>query len=582
MPRGLRIGHPHHYTALIGSGAYSIAGQDVTLVYVPAADTTPNQFTFTDQIDVAASTTFTHAAVTLSGLSGGTFITLNASGGTIDKNGDANFLGSQILQNGDTFRPRLTSSGLAGTSTSCTVVASPSGIQDTFTVTTVHDVVVSPGNDFFIGPSGSDSNTGLSQLSPWAYTALYSKATQIAGKQVGALDGIYRMHNASGVSANLGDQGFAQLVRSTASGSSGAPTILKAVTPRGASFQPFDGVSTYFNSSGAGAPSVFETQAAWFVYDGIEVAHTAGHGITVAASNVTVQNSHLWDMDNNRHTTQADTNQGLIYMRGTSKTNFRAFNNKLHDVVGKTGDANCIGDLFAVNGVLVENCTMYNAPTASYWKSSAYNIVQRYNHIYNCTLTYETWDTGVTGGAGTNEIYGNIIHGNSMGGPVSASSNGNACPIAHCYNNTIRLSSINGNPQTGYGMFVHHGGGSQALSYYNNAVLLDAAMTLGIMYRFPSGTVSPLSRIALWNFNRYSAFKVTDESGSRSAANIAAWKVFGYDVNSTVGALGLTNETDATSVANFTPALGSLLIGAGQGGINIGHTGLGVTPGCDF
>lgn len=136
MPRGLRIGHPHHYTAVVGTGAYSLSGQDATLTYTPASDTTPNAFSFTDQTGVALSTVITSAPVTISGLSVGVSITLNASGGTIDKNGNANFLGSQIVANGDTVRARVTSSSSNSTATNCTVVASPSGVQDMFTVTT--------------------------------------------------------------------------------------------------------------------------------------------------------------------------------------------------------------------------------------------------------------------------------------------------------------------------------------------------------------------------------------------------------------------------------------------------------------
>jgi hypothetical protein len=135
--RGLRIGHPKHYTTFPATGTYVLTGQDATLTYTPAIDNTPNQFTFTDQTNVALSSTITSAAVTISGLGSGVTITLNASGGTIDKNSDGNFLGSQIVGNGDTVRARVTSSGSNSTAVNCSVVASPSGISDTFTATTL-------------------------------------------------------------------------------------------------------------------------------------------------------------------------------------------------------------------------------------------------------------------------------------------------------------------------------------------------------------------------------------------------------------------------------------------------------------
>jgi hypothetical protein len=160
MPRGLRIGHPRHYTATLVPGVYTVAGQDVTLTYAPAADTTPNQFTFVDQTGAGLSSTVTSAAVTITGITAP--ITLNASGGTIDLNGNGVFLGSQIVSNGDTVRARVTSSGSNSTAVNCTVVASPSGVQDTFTVTTVSSGAFSPLQRFTadsmttgVVPSGS-------------------------------------------------------------------------------------------------------------------------------------------------------------------------------------------------------------------------------------------------------------------------------------------------------------------------------------------------------------------------------------------------------------------------------------------
>lgn len=153
MARGFRIGHPRHYVCVLAGSTFAMTGQAATLTYTPAVDNTPNQFTFTDQTNVALSSTITSAAVTISGLGTGVTITLNASGGTIDRNGDGNFLGSQIVGNGDTVRARVTSSGSNSTAVNCTVVASPSGVTDTFTATTSASGAV--GFTFDSGWSGS-------------------------------------------------------------------------------------------------------------------------------------------------------------------------------------------------------------------------------------------------------------------------------------------------------------------------------------------------------------------------------------------------------------------------------------------
>jgi hypothetical protein len=96
------------------------------------SDTTPNQFTFTDQTDTATSTTITSAPVTVDGID--VSITCNASGGTIDKNSDGSFSSSQSVSNNDTLRAQHTSSALNATSTN-TLVACNS-VSDTFTSTT--------------------------------------------------------------------------------------------------------------------------------------------------------------------------------------------------------------------------------------------------------------------------------------------------------------------------------------------------------------------------------------------------------------------------------------------------------------
>lgn len=439
--------------------------------------------------------------------------------------------------------------------------------------------------DFYISPTGSDANPGT-LASPWAYTALYSKSSTIAGKRVGALDGTYDLSAASGAGTNTGDSGWAQAIRSTASGSSGTPTVIKAVNARQAIFTSYNG-STYFQTSGVGAPTLIECQATFVEFDGIVLTGTAGHGFTIAVSNVTVKNCHIYDMDSGRHTGQADTNMGGIYFRGSSpaKTGILIQNCKIHDIVSggsSPGDANAVGDLFGVDGVTIERCTIYNVRTASYWKVNAFNAVFRYNHVYECVMTLEDWATGT----GTNEIYGNIIHGNNMGGAPSSNNNGAAATIARVYNNTIIFTLISGaNAASAWGGYVVMQGSGTAgeIQWYNNAVDLDVGLSLGDLYRWPASTEAPTTRITTWDYNAQTRFKATDNVGALSTTSLATWQGFGYDTHSpALGSLGLVDRTAPSVVANMSPDVGSVLLGAGLGGINIGHTGLGITPGCNF
>jgi hypothetical protein len=100
-----------------------------------AADTTPNQFTFTDVTNVARSTTQTSNLITISGLN--TSTSVSVSGGTYSKNGGGYTSSSGTAVNGDTFRVRHTSSASFSTAVNTTLTVG--GVSDTFTSTTEAD-----------------------------------------------------------------------------------------------------------------------------------------------------------------------------------------------------------------------------------------------------------------------------------------------------------------------------------------------------------------------------------------------------------------------------------------------------------
>ena len=87
--------------------------------------------------------------------------------------------------------------------------------------------------DFYISPSGSDSNPGT-QSSPWAITSLRDSSgnnSKIAGKRVGLLPGTYNVASlASG--SDSGD--YQRPVLHIPAGASGSPTVVQSVTPRAA------------------------------------------------------------------------------------------------------------------------------------------------------------------------------------------------------------------------------------------------------------------------------------------------------------------------------------------------------------
>jgi len=111
-----------------------------------AADTTPDAFTFTDQTGVALSSTITSAAITVSGITAAA--TISVSGGSYDINGSGSFTTSSgTVNNGDTVRARVTSSGSNSTAVTATVTIG--GVSDGFSATTL----AGSGSGVFFNPN---------------------------------------------------------------------------------------------------------------------------------------------------------------------------------------------------------------------------------------------------------------------------------------------------------------------------------------------------------------------------------------------------------------------------------------------
>lgn len=97
-------------------------------------DTTPDSFSFSDQVDVALSTEITSDPITVAGINTDTAITV--TGGTYDINASGVFTADAgTVSIGDTVRARHTSSGTNSTGTDTVVTVG--GVSDTFTSTTV-------------------------------------------------------------------------------------------------------------------------------------------------------------------------------------------------------------------------------------------------------------------------------------------------------------------------------------------------------------------------------------------------------------------------------------------------------------
>lgn len=148
----------------------ALAGGNTTL----STDTTPDAFGFTDQVDVAISSTITSAAITVSGINAAATIT--SSGGTFDINASGTFISSGTVNNGDTVRARVTSSSSNSTTVNCVVTIG--GVSDTFTATTVAAAGTALFSDDFSSNDFSHTENGIAWLAATANTAVVGNKLQ--------------------------------------------------------------------------------------------------------------------------------------------------------------------------------------------------------------------------------------------------------------------------------------------------------------------------------------------------------------------------------------------------------------------
>jgi hypothetical protein len=123
--------------------------------------------------------------------------------------------------------------------------------------------------DFYIGPSGSDSNPGT-EAEPWAITALNTKRATYAGTRVGLLNGTYATGGispyAGGDTPSLG----------IAPGSSGSPTIVQAVNDRMAIMDHDEG--------GIACMGAYDSTCEYFQIRGLKFINTRDFAIYINRS----------------------------------------------------------------------------------------------------------------------------------------------------------------------------------------------------------------------------------------------------------------------------------------------------------
>lgn len=452
-----------------------------------------------------------------------------------------------------------------------TVIISPAGYS------------VSPTFDFYISPTGSDSNPGT-LASPWAITALMSKTSTIAGKTVGLLDGTYDVPN--GYDDNWGGSLQHHGQRITAAGTSGARTVIQSVNPRGATLQPAAGVTFSIITLDAAyvtlkdiifnAGSIVTSIRFWGDYGTIE-----GCQFEAAQANTNDNAGHIYFKAHDAPKVQYPTFRnchfkGLANLSGANPNNRTVNANHIHG--------------FAVYGALIEGCTFRDsyAPLRPKYDWAAYTF--RNNLVYDCQQGLVHICTDQSSVAIRNTVNNNLFIGTSVSTPCSMGdylyATGQRAALVDYFNNTsVCVYLSDGSDQRWWrsaGETPNSGGTSK---FYNN-IFHYAGTPSGTHVTFTFGGeagagVSDL--FSLMNYNGYPSgwFKVNQGdfyTPDASYSTLAAWNAAsGFEAGSVQATPSFSVGT-GTTPSNYTLQSGSAFKGAGKSDGTIG--GSAVDMGC--
>jgi Right handed beta helix region len=243
------------------------------------------------------------------------------------------------------------------------------------------------GFDFYIATNGSDSNNGLTPATPWAITALNTKRSTYAGKIVGLLDGTYNLFSTLTDGSHTSVDTWALDVDG---GTNGAPTIIKAVNPLGATITGKSG-STYGNASAGGTPllghSGTTTHRGYVVFDGLIITGVPRLGIRVGIygagsqiPGVVVKNCEFTDFRG----TALPAGLNLECLEINNCTGAQIQNNYFHDnvgyAVGAADHLSCILVWLSDRTIIEYNTSV--AAGAIYGKENGnYGTTIRYNYV---------------------------------------------------------------------------------------------------------------------------------------------------------------------------------------------------------
>lgn len=466
------------------------------------------------------------------------------------------------------------------------------------------------GFNYYISPTGSDSNSGTS-ASPWAITSLTPGSknyANIAGHTIGLLPGTYDV-SAFPVSAYT-------TKLTIPPGTASAPTVIQSVTPRAAILVCDPATSGYIGGGaviGNGCNGVgMTTTPEYITIDGLTIvggttAPTSPMcGVSFAGSapetcqGLVIQNCEIYNFLN----PSGAINIGLIVF-GTGPVGAIVRNCELHDCytvgVPRNSHDNSSGVHDYSNLVTVENCTIYGCNNGIYQKNQNVTPPPDGMTIRNCYFYAGAGMgpalAGFNNAFGTTppyrplNVYNNVFEG--MSGIYYNANDGveGLQASTNFYNNTVYLTQA-----TCLGIWLPTAAAYTAgvrVSIYNNILAggstdpSHGAVTLGPTY----------GAWAVCNYNNYPSnpeFGVTtaDNIYPTSLLSLASWRaVAGLpDAQSLDGDPGFVGSITAGSGASqYQLSASSPCRSAGRvtgvstgANIDMGAWGGTSSIGCDF
>lgn len=333
--------------------------------------------------------------------------------------------------------------------------------------------------DYYIGPSGSDSNPGT-MAQPWAITAINTQRSVYAGKRVGLLDGVYNVYAlhqaANGNAPALCVQG----------GTAQSPTVIQAVNARKVIISADSSGGTTggsYPTAGGGIIGQAQNsqQSVWgnVILDGLYITRAYQFGIALwgegsgegGTTGCVVRNCEIYDID-------GWENGNMCGVLLWQQTGALVSNCKIHSVIPNTGNV-ALWDCSGIGGQnnhanIYEYNTIYNCNTGIYDKNSGSGgHTYRYNYI-DSTGTYPNACIQDGGGGNTGDTL-----------------------TAH---HNVMVCSVGQNQGLWYGQDALVSASHSSTTIYNNTFLLIGSGAVGEVYvSSAGGGVSPAAKTTFYN-----------------------------------------------------------------------------------